>query len=38
MATVLEECTNEEQPSVVDFFCGQKKLSAKGIHKDLVSV
>jgi hypothetical protein len=35
MATVLEECTNEEQRSVVRFFLWAKELKAKDIHKEM---
>jgi hypothetical protein len=34
MATVLEEGTTQEQSSVVRF-CGEKRLNAKDIHKEL---
>jgi hypothetical protein len=36
MATVLEECTTEEQRSVV--FLWTKGLTAKDIHKEMFSV
>jgi hypothetical protein len=36
MATVLEECTTEEQRSVV--FLWKKGLNAKDIHKDIFPV
>jgi hypothetical protein len=39
MATVLEECSTEEQCSVVRFFfCGKKRLNAKDIHKGMFSL
>jgi hypothetical protein len=38
MTTVLEECTTEEQRSVVRFFFGTKGLNAKDIHKEMVPV
>jgi hypothetical protein len=38
MATVLEECTTEEQRSVVLFFFWAKGLSAKDIHKEMFTV
>jgi hypothetical protein len=38
MVTVLEECTAEEQPSVVRVFLWAKGLSAKDIHKEMLSV
>jgi hypothetical protein len=34
MATVLEECTTEQQRSVVRFLWA-KELNANGIHKDI---
>jgi hypothetical protein len=37
MATVLEECTNEEQSSVVRFLWA-KGLNAKDIHKNMFPV
>jgi hypothetical protein len=33
MVTMLEECTTEEQNSVVHFFCGEKGINAKDILK-----
>jgi hypothetical protein len=38
MVTVLEECTNEEQRSVVNFFLRAKGLNAKDIHKEMFPV
>jgi hypothetical protein len=35
MSTMLEECTTEEQRSVMRFFCGQKGLNAKDIHETM---
>jgi hypothetical protein len=37
MATVLDECSNEEQHSVVRFLWG-KALNAKNIHKEMFPV
>jgi hypothetical protein len=37
MATVLEECTAEEQRPVVRF-CGQNRLNAKNINKEMFRV
>jgi hypothetical protein len=37
MVTVLEECTNEEQRSVVRFLWA-KGLNAKDIHKEMFPV
>jgi hypothetical protein len=37
MATMLEECTSEEQCSVVRF-CGPEGLNAKDIHKEMFPV
>jgi hypothetical protein len=37
MATILEECTTEEQRSVVRFLCA-KGLNAKDIHKEMFHV
>jgi hypothetical protein len=37
MATVLEECNTEEQPSVV-IFLWAKGLNAKDIHKEMFPV
>jgi hypothetical protein len=36
MATVLEDCTTEEQRSVVHFFLWAKGLNAKNIHEEIV--
>jgi hypothetical protein len=38
MATVLEECTIEEQLSVARFFLWAKGLNAKDIHKEISPV
>jgi hypothetical protein len=38
MATVLEECTNEELRSVVRFFLWAKELDGKDIHKEMFPV
>jgi hypothetical protein len=38
MATMLEECTTEEQHSVVHFFLWAKELSAKDTHKEMFPV
>jgi hypothetical protein len=35
MATVLEECTTEEQRSVTCFFFVDKRLNVKDIHKEI---
>jgi hypothetical protein len=35
MTTVLEECTNEEQRSVLRFFLWVKGLNAKDIHEEM---
>jgi hypothetical protein len=37
MVTVLEECTNEEQCSLMRFLCGEG-LNAKDIHKNIFPV
>jgi hypothetical protein len=37
MATLLEECTTEEQRSIVRFL-SEKGLNAKGIHKEVFPV
>jgi hypothetical protein len=37
MVTMLEECTTEEQRSVVLFFVG-KMIQCKGFHKELFPV
>jgi hypothetical protein len=36
MVTVLEECTAEEQHSVVRY-SGAKQLNAKGVHNEMFS-
>jgi hypothetical protein len=38
MATVLEDCTTEEQLSVVRFFSRAKVFNAKNIYKEMFSV
>jgi hypothetical protein len=38
MATVLQECTNEEQRSVVRILLWAKGLNAKDIHKEMFPV
>jgi hypothetical protein len=38
MATVLDECTIEEQRSVESFFLWPKGLNAKNIHKEMFLV
>jgi hypothetical protein len=38
MDTVLEECTIEEQRSVVRYFLWAKGLNAKDIHKEMFPV
>jgi hypothetical protein len=38
MATLLEECTAEEQRSVLRFFLWAKGLNTKDIHKEIFPV
>jgi hypothetical protein len=38
MATVLEECTIEEQRSLIRFILWAKELNAKNIHKEMFPV
>jgi hypothetical protein len=38
MATVLELCTTEEQPSAVLLFLCAEELNAMDIHKEMFSV
>jgi hypothetical protein len=38
MATVRDECSTEEQPSVVGFFLWTKGLNAKDIHNEMFPV